>query len=127
MIKFVSDLRQVDGTFRVLRFPPPIKLTATIIAEILLKATTNTLTLITTPYTFYSSSIYSSIINEEFEGTKGVIRIRISKKNRQHNCQKKKYKVQKGKQRSTKHTYKTEDRATRTPLKTGDELKCLGR
>ena len=27
-------------------------------------------------------------------------------------------KVQKGKQRSTKHTYKTKDRATRTPLKT---------
>ena len=30
---------------------------------------------------------------EEFEGTKGVIRIRISKKNRQHNGQKKKYKT----------------------------------
>ena len=29
---------------------------------------------------------------EEFEDTKGVIRIRISKKNRQHNVQKKKYK-----------------------------------
>jgi hypothetical protein len=28
----------------------------------------------------------------EFEDTKGVIRIRISKKNRQHNGQKKKYK-----------------------------------
>jgi hypothetical protein len=27
---------------------------------------------------------------EEFEDTKGVIRIRDSKKNRQHNCQKKK-------------------------------------
>ena len=36
---------------------------------------------------------------EEFEDTKGVIRIRISK-NRQHNGQKKKYK-----QRSTKHTH----------------------
>ena len=32
------------------------------------------------------------IIKEEFEGTKGVIKIRISKKNRQHNGQKKKYK-----------------------------------
>jgi hypothetical protein len=31
-------------------------------------------------------------IYEEFEDTKGVIRIRISKKNRQHNGQKKKYK-----------------------------------
>ena len=29
---------------------------------------------------------------EELEDTKGVIRIRISKKNRQHNGQKKKYK-----------------------------------
>jgi hypothetical protein len=30
MIKFVSDLRQVGGFLRVLRFPPPIQLTATI-------------------------------------------------------------------------------------------------
>jgi hypothetical protein len=30
VIKFVSDLRQVDGFLRVIRFPPPIKLTATI-------------------------------------------------------------------------------------------------
>jgi hypothetical protein len=29
-IKFVSDLRQVGGFLWVLRFPPPIKLTATI-------------------------------------------------------------------------------------------------
>jgi hypothetical protein len=29
-IKFVSDLRQVCGFLWVLRFPPPIKLTATI-------------------------------------------------------------------------------------------------
>jgi hypothetical protein len=43
--------------------------------------------------------------------TKGVIRIRISQKNRQHNGQKKKYK-----QRSTKHTHKIKDRVTRTPL-----------
>ena len=28
--KFVSDLRQVGGFLRVLLFPPPIKLTATI-------------------------------------------------------------------------------------------------
>jgi hypothetical protein len=33
-----------------------------------------------------------------------------------------KEKVQKDKQRSTKHTYKTKDRVTRTPLKTGGEL-----
>jgi hypothetical protein len=30
VIKFVSDLRQVGGFLRVLRFPPPLKLTATI-------------------------------------------------------------------------------------------------
>jgi hypothetical protein len=30
VIKFVSDLRQFGGFLRVLRFPPPIKLTAMI-------------------------------------------------------------------------------------------------
>jgi hypothetical protein len=30
VIKFVSDLRQVGGFLQVLRFPPTIKLTATI-------------------------------------------------------------------------------------------------
>jgi hypothetical protein len=30
VIKFVSDFRQVGSFLRVLRFPPPIKLTATI-------------------------------------------------------------------------------------------------
>ena len=44
----------------------------------------------------------------------GVIRIRKSKKDRQHNGQKKKDKKQ-----STKHTHKTKDRVTRTPLKLG--------
>ena len=38
-----------------------------------------------------------------------------------------KEKVQKDKQRSTKHTYKTKDRVTRTPLKTGGERRCSGR
>jgi hypothetical protein len=32
-------------------------------------------------------------------------------------------KLQKDKQRSTKHTYTTKDRVTRTPLKTGGELR----
>jgi hypothetical protein len=32
------------------------------------------------------------MIQAEFEDTKRAIRIRMSKKNRQHNCQKKKYK-----------------------------------
>jgi hypothetical protein len=31
------------------------------------------------------------------------------------------------KQRSTKHTYKTKDRVTRTSLKIGGELRCSGR
>jgi hypothetical protein len=48
---------------------------------------------------------------EEFEDTKEVIRIRISKKNRRHIGQKQKYK-----QRSTKHTHNTKDRVRRTPL-----------
>ena len=60
------------------------------------------------------------VMEEEFEDTKGVIRIRISMKNRQHNDQKEK--VQKDKQPFIKHTHKTKDRVTRTPLKTGDEL-----
>jgi hypothetical protein len=38
-----------------------------------------------------------------------------------------KKKVQKDKQRSIKHTYKTKDRVTRTPVKTGGELRCSGR
>ena len=41
---------------------------------------------------------------EEFEDTKGVIKISISKKNRQHNGQPKK--VQKDKERSTKQRVK---------------------
>ena len=39
----------------------------------------------------------------------------------------KKKKVQKDKQRSTKHAHKTNDRDTRTPLQTGGELRCSGR
>ena len=38
-----------------------------------------------------------------------------------------KEKIQKSKQRSTKHTHKTKDRVTWTPLKTGGELTCSGR
>jgi hypothetical protein len=53
--------------------------------------------------------VQSELLQEEFEDTKGVIRIRMSKKNRQHNDQKNKH-------RSTKHTHKAKGRATRTPL-----------
>ena len=45
-------------------------------------------------------------------------------RNKQHNG---KEKGQKNKQRSTKHTHKTKDQVTRTPLKTGGELMCSGR
>jgi hypothetical protein len=38
-----------------------------------------------------------------------------------------KEKVQKDKERSTKHTHKTKDRVTQTTLKTGGELMCSGR
>jgi hypothetical protein len=40
---------------------------------------------------FHNTSV-GMLCLEEFEDTKGVIRIRTSKKNRQHNGQKKKYK-----------------------------------
>ena len=42
-IKFFSDLQQVSGFFRVLQFPPPIKLTRHDITEILLKVVFNTI------------------------------------------------------------------------------------
>jgi hypothetical protein len=58
-------------------------------------------------------------LTEDFEDTKGVIRSRKLKNNRQHNNQKKN-----DKQRSTKHIHKTKDRVTRTPLKAGGELWC---
>ena len=62
---------------------------------------------------------------EEFEYTKGV-----NNQNpyiEEQTTQWQKEKVQKDKQRSTKHTYKTKVRVTRTPLKSGGELKCSGR
>ena len=37
-----------------------------------------------------------------------------------------KEKVQKDKQRSTKHIHKPKDRVTRTPLKIGGEISCSG-
>ena len=59
-------------------------------------------------------------VEEEFEDTKGVIRIRKSK---EKTTQWPKKKGKKNKQRFTKHTHKTKDRVTRTPLKIGVELK----
>jgi len=54
--------------------------------------------------------IWNDISQEEFGDTKGVIRIRKSKKDRQHNGHK-----NNDKQRSTKHTHQTNDRVARTP------------
>ena len=58
---------------------------------------------------------------EDFDDTKGVIRIPISKKNRQRNGQKKKYK------RTNNDRQNIHIKLTRTPLKTGGELMCSGR
>jgi len=54
-----------------------------------------------------------------------VIRSSKSKKDRQHNGQKKKYKRTNNDIQNI--TNKTKDRVTRTPLKTGSELRCSGR
>ena len=59
--------------------------------------------------------ISNKTIQEEIEDTKGVIRIRKSKKNRRHNGQK-------DKQRSTKHYTENKHRTTLTLLKPGMNL-----
>ena len=64
------------------------------------------------------------MLKKEFDDTTGVIRIRESK-DRKPNGQKKK--GQKDKQRSARHTYKTNDRVAQTPLKIPGELRCSGR
>jgi len=56
-----------------------------------------------------------------------VIRIRKSKKDRERNDKKKTNKKTNNKQQSIKHTHKTKDRVTRTPLKTWGERRCSGR
>jgi phage repressor protein C with HTH and peptisase S24 domain len=61
-------------------------------------------------------------LEEEFEDTRGVIRIE-----EEQTTQWSKEKGQKDKQRSTKHTHKTTDRVTQTPLQTGGELMCSER
>ena len=54
---------------------------------------------------------------DEFEDIKGVMKIRISKKDRQNNGQKKTYKMTNNDIQST--TQKTKDRTARTSLNTG--------
>ena len=59
------------------------------------------------------------------EDSKGVFRICISKKDRQHNGQKKMYKRTNNDLQNT--TQKTTDRATGTPLKSVGQLSCSWR
>ena len=73
-------------------------------------------------YVFWYLNSSSIVGIEEFEDTKGVIWIRISKKDRQHSGHQKKYKRQATVYK--KHIHQTKDRVTRTTLKTGDELRC---
>ena len=87
MIKFVSDFRQIGGILRVLMVSTANKTDHHDIAEMLLK--------------------------KELDNTKGVIRIRKSKKDRQHNGKKKKDKRTNTDLHNIKH--KTKDRVTRTP------------
>ena len=71
---------------------------------------------------------------EEFEDTKGVIRIRKSKKHRQHNGLKKKHRQHNGLKKMNNKTnldqqktaQKTKNRATRTSLKTWGGLRFSG-
>ena len=55
-------------------------------------------------YSYFQIKKHKTPTLEEFKDIKGVIGIRKSEKDRQHNNQKKK-----DKQRSTKHTHKTKD------------------
>ena len=64
------------------------------------------------------------MVKEELEDTKGIIRIRKSKKDRQHNGKKKK--DERTNNNLQNITHKTKDRVIRTPLKTGGELRCFG-
>jgi hypothetical protein len=59
-------------------------------------------------------------MKEEFEDTKGIIRIRKSKKDRQHNGQKIKNKGTNSDLQNIIH--KTKNQVTRTPIKPGGEL-----
>jgi hypothetical protein len=61
----------------------------------------------------------------EHNDTKGVIRCHKSKKKRQYSRQKRNdNRINNGRQNTPQ---KTKDRATRTSLKTGEELRCSGR
>jgi hypothetical protein len=65
----------------------------------------------------------NNLASEEFEDTKGINR--KSKKDRQHNGQKKKDKGTNSDLQTI--THKTKDRITRTPLNNRGKFKCSGR
>ena len=62
-----------------------------------------------------------NLVKKSLKRLQGVIRIRKSK-DRQHNGQKKKDKRTNNDLHNI--THKTKDRVTRTPIKTGGELRC---
>ena len=70
-------------------------------------------------------TVLGTYVYEEVEDTKGEIRIRKSKTDRQHNGYKKNDKGTNNDLQNNKH--KTKDRVTRTPLKIGSELRYSGR
>jgi hypothetical protein len=69
------------------------------------------------PVIFYNIICVRNLCSKEFEDTKGVIRI--------HKSNNTMAKRKKDKQRSTKYTHKTNDRVTRTPLKTRSPFHVL--
>ena len=68
--------------------------------------------------------IVFEMFEKESKDIKGVIRIRKSKKDRRNDQMKKDKRTNNDLQNTT---HKTKDRVTRTPLKTGGELRCSGR
>ena len=78
-------------------------------------------------YSTVSDTLFltTEIYKKSLKIPKGVIRIRKSKKDRQHNGQKKKAKRTNNDLQSITHN--TKDRVTLIQLKTGGELGCFGR
>jgi hypothetical protein len=78
----------------------------------------------------YTDLIERNIYHSSFGGFRRVWRYQRGNQNQyieeEQTTQWSKEKGQKDKQRSTKHTYKTKDWVTRTPLKIGGELSCSG-
>ena len=74
-------------------------------------------------YLRYKELWYLAMLKEDFEDTKGVLSIRKSKKDTQHNGQKKKYKRTNNDLQNIH--IKTKDRVTRTPLKIGGESQIV--